>query len=257
MEQLGRSLYIHADETGWKIGLYSRWLWVFSNDDIVIFDVGHRGHEMIEQNLGEKFSGVLICDGFGAYNVIECIKQRCNSHILARMSQLKQIYGEDAPFLPVSKLNQIFKDAAEVHCQQESMSPEEWEKSRKKIKSQLSRWLKKWKPTDAEEKSPLQRELDRLHKHITKHQEEWFLYLSDPDLPTTNNQAERDIRSGVITRKIGGCNKTERGAETTKILTSLLATCRRRGESFIEHCREAIKFREPELLLLKTGKPPP
>jgi hypothetical protein len=41
-------------------------------------------------------------------------------------------------------------------------------------------------------------DVQRLAKHLRHHRHEWFLFLYDPDIPTTNNHAERQIRPGVI-----------------------------------------------------------
>jgi hypothetical protein len=51
-----------------------------------------------------------------------------------------------------------------------------------------------------------------------------FLYLDD--LEATNNQAERILRSAVITRKTNGCNLTRQGADAHAMLSSVLVTCR-------------------------------
>ncbi|MBK8540073.1 MAG: transposase [Ardenticatenia bacterium] len=45
----------------------------------------------------------------------------------------------------------------------------------------------------------------------------------------TNNSAEQALRPAVITRKVGGCNRTVEGAHAHAVLASLGATCRSRG----------------------------
>lgn len=56
---------VHADETGWRIGTDSNWLWVFSSSQMTVYQIGGgRGHDVPLAMLGEDFSGVLACDGF-------------------------------------------------------------------------------------------------------------------------------------------------------------------------------------------------
>jgi hypothetical protein len=43
---------------------------------------------------------------------------------------------------------------------------------------------------------------------IRVHRGEWLVFLHDPEVPPTNNHAEQMLRPAVITRKVGGCNKT-------------------------------------------------
>ena len=43
------------------------------------------------------------------------------------------------------------------------------------------------------------------------------------------SDAERALRPAVITRKVGGCNRTPEGAHAHAVLASIGATCRQRG----------------------------
>ena len=81
-------------------------------------------------------------------------------------------------------------------------------------------------------KHELSPELDRLLNHIMNHFDQWLLFLREPQVPATNNQAERMLRPAVITRKVGGCNKTLWGALVHSILASLMVTCQQQGASF-------------------------
>ena len=58
-------------------------------------------------------------------------------------------------------------------------------------------------------------ELDRLDNHIRAHRGEWLVFLHDPEVPPTNNHAEQLLRSAVVTRKVGDCNKTLWGRWST------------------------------------------
>lgn len=99
-------------------------------------------------------------------------------------------------------------------------------------------------------------DLQRLARHLADHRHEWFLYLYNPELPTTNNLAERQIRPGVITRKVGGCNKTARGAFATKTFASLLATCRQQGRSYRALLTQLLHASTPLRINLASLPPP-
>ena len=71
--------------------------------------------------------------------------------------------------------------------------------------------------------------MERLLNHIMNHFDEWLLFLREPQVPATNNHAERMLRPAVITRKVGGCNKTLLGALVHSILASLMVTCHSRA----------------------------
>jgi transposase len=80
-------------------------------------------------------------------------------------------------------------------------------------------------------------ELDCLDNHIRVLRGEWLVLLHDPEVAPTNNHAEQMLRPAVITRKVGGCNKTLWGALVHSILASIMVTCKRRGKCFLDLAR--------------------
>jgi len=69
----------------------------------------------------------------------------------------------------------------------------------------------------------------RMARHLTKHRAALLPFLYHDGIEPTNNPAEQGLRPGVITRKVGGCNHTDEGANAHAVLASLGATCRKRG----------------------------
>jgi hypothetical protein len=97
-------------------------------------------------------------------------------------------------------------------------------------------------------------ELDRLVNHVANHFDEWLLFLREPEVPPTNNHAERMLRPAVITRKVGGCNKTLLGALVHTILASIMVTCKQQGQKFLELARQLWSTGQPQAIPLV---PPP
>lgn len=76
-EALRKCTVVHADETGWRIGTLSAWLWVFTNQEITVYAIRpSRGHEVVLDILGREFKGVLVSDCFLAY---DATSSRCPS----------------------------------------------------------------------------------------------------------------------------------------------------------------------------------
>ena len=85
------SVVQHVDETGWKIGGRSAWLWVFADDHATVYRIRHsRGHEVVVEVLGEDFGGVLVSDCFLAYDPLQFTKSKCTAHLLKRCSEVEQ-----------------------------------------------------------------------------------------------------------------------------------------------------------------------
>ena len=55
----------------------------------------------------------------------------------------------------------------------------------------------------------------RFVKRLRKHRPHLLRFLYVEGLEATNNQAERQLRPAVITRKTAGCNRTEGAQKPT------------------------------------------
>ena len=67
----------HVDETGWKIGGRSAWLWVFADEHATLYRIRKsRGHEVVVEVLGEDYQGVLVSDCFLAYDPLNFAKSK-------------------------------------------------------------------------------------------------------------------------------------------------------------------------------------
>ena len=84
--------------------------------------------------------------------------------------------------------------------------------------------------------SLISKENERLRTGLLKQHERGHLlrFLKNPSIPPTNNAAERDLRSGVIGRKVSQCSKSQEGADGYAILKSVTETAKRRGQDPLE-----------------------
>ncbi|MBI3798190.1 MAG: IS66 family transposase [Deltaproteobacteria bacterium] len=72
--------------------------------------------------------------------------------------------------------------------------------------------------------------LVRLHGH----KDEGLRFLTNPAVPFTNNQAERDMRMMKLKQKISGCFRAQTGAQTFAILRTVLSTARKQGWNILD-----------------------
>ena len=81
----------HVDETGWKIGGRSAWLWVFADEHATLYRIRpSRGHEVVVEVLGDDCPGVLVSDCFLAYDPLNFRKSKCSAHLLKRCSEVSR-----------------------------------------------------------------------------------------------------------------------------------------------------------------------
>lgn len=121
----------------------------------------------------------------------------------------------------------------------------------REIEDRLDAWLL----TVSRRRAPSP-ELTRLANHIVNHHDEWLVFLHEPEVPATNNHAERMIRPAVITRKVGGCNKNLLGALVHSVLSSIMVTCQQQGEKFLDLARQLWQGGEPQAIPLVPPPPP-
>jgi transposase len=247
LDALRQSNVVHADETGWRIGRLSAWLWVFSSKSTTIYAIRQsRAHEVPQEILGPNFDGYLIVDGLKSYDVLDVAKGRCNGHLLRRCKALRDLVpGKEQKH--IAALSDILKEAIDLAQRREELSADGYARRVQEIENRLDAWL------EANlRKHSLSPELDRLDAHVRAHRGEWLVFLHDPAVPPTNNHAEQMLRPSVITRKLGGCNKNLLGALVHSILSSLMVTCHRQGKRFLDLASKLWQSNEPQAIPLDT-----
>ncbi|MGI6455003.1 MAG: IS66 family transposase [bacterium] len=90
-----------------------------------------------------------------------------------------------------------------------------------------------WESSDAD--------VQRLSRRLQKYWEELLTFLNVPEVPATNNHAEREIRPAVIMRKVIQGNRSDRGARTQAILVRIFRTLKNRNCNPVVSIKEALR----------------
>ena len=85
----------------------------------------------------------------------------------------------------------------------------------------------------------------RLCRRIKRHIKELFILVAEPDVPPDNNAAERSLRHLVISRKVSGGTRSQRGSNSKMTLASLFGAWRARGMNPIVACRQLLSSPQP------------
>lgn len=249
IDLIGQSAVAHTDETGWRIGTLGAWLWVFTNREMTVYTIQpSRGHEVVVEILGEAFAGVLVSDCFTAYDhqaLADWLKQKCVGHLLKDLSELKASKTRGAVRF-ARDVTAVLRAALALRDQKPALSPADFAAQAARLEAQRDELISERRQlTDADNA--------RLAKRLRKHRAPLLRFLYVDGLDATNNQAERMLRPAVITRKTGGCNRTQGGAETHSILASVLTTCRQQGFSILD---SLVKIQRNIGSTLKSLAPP-
>ena len=152
-------------------------------------------------------------------------RAQCNSHIISRCSEMEAEQTRGAVRFP-RDVKVLLKDALELGRQRHAVAPDVYKEAVDEVREALAALAAK----DVTHPENL-----KLAKHLSRHQEPLLRFLDDEAIPPTNNLAERELRGAVVTRKIGGCNRSEPHAHAHAVLSSLAQTAHRRGETLTPH----------------------
>jgi transposase len=235
-----RSSVVHADETGWRIGILSAWLWVFANQEVTVYAIrDNRSSDVVVEILGKKFKGILASDCFVAYDdqrLKAWLKQKCLSHLLKDLKEMEESKtGRAVRF--AQQLTAVLQTALKLKAEKPNLVPATFAQRTQALETQLDALI-------SQRRQLKDRDNIRFARRLRKHRPHLLRFLYVDGLDATNNLAERQLRPGVIIRKTNGCNRTRGGAQTHSILASVLVTCRQHSVPILDYMVSLQRFGE-------------
>ena len=205
----------HYDETSWKVQKeeQGKFAWVAAGTDNndTVFSLGRsRGRGNIE-DIGTGKVG--ISDDYGAYRNAFAEHQLCFAHPHRKLRD-------------VAESNEI-PEEKRAHCKSAyTQFSKLYKHIRQSLEHKLSPYLKRKFKTDFDSVSEHHAldptPLSKIKAALRKNKEKYFTFLRHPGIPVDNNKAERCLRHLVLKRRTSFGSKTQRGAETTSILASVI-----------------------------------
>lgn len=244
-EKIRGSPVVNGDETGWREDGLNGYLWSFSTPEVRYFLYRRtRGQTVVKEVLGEEFEGVLVTDFYAAYNVHKGAHQRCWAHLLRDIHELKKKHEKDER---VQKWSEAVKDIYERAKAYRGPNPRLGEVEQKAERVKKQRGFEQELMEVCKEHIKKEEPMSKLCNRIEKHLPELFMFVGDPRVPADNNAAERSLREPVVSRKISGGTRSEKGSETKSIMASLFGTWRLLGLDLYESCRKILTAKKSEV----------
>ena len=232
----------HVDETGLRIDGKTQWLHVVSHR----MWTWYRCSEKRKDNQPLlKLKGTVIHDHWKPYYQLENLQHGlCNAHHLRELKAVAEI-DQESWALSMSKLLLLANQFK--HRYQELVIP-------KQIRERLmvlydlivSRGLNYHQSLE-----PLERKNNRGRKkrrvghnllmRLRDYKDDVLKFLEKPEVPFTNNQAERDLRMIKCKQKISGGFRTMKGAENFAIIRSVISTLKKQKLNILEKLKEILQ----------------
>ena len=241
-QEIKSAACLTPDETGGRVAGQPAWLhaWVAERATGYALDP-HRQADVLERLIGIAWSGRMVHHGFASYDRFEAAThQPCLGQLLRRVRDLEAKATRGAVDDP-RKLIAWFTEA--IHLRNRSkkgeVSAEQWAPARKVFDG----WLRDlaWPAREVPA-------YETLSGHLGQHLDEWFTFLSHPEIAPTTWEGEPAIRPAVVNRQVWGGNRTGAGARAQDALMSVLETCRRAGRSGLDFVSQTVRaFANPLL----------
>ncbi len=250
--QVAHQPVVHADETKFRVGGENGWMWVFSHPDAVVYRIApSRGQDVVREFL-EGSRGTLVHDGWVPYDIIRTARHQLDLLHVNRWLEREEILHrlEPRPLLrevppklvsagPPPKEFLEFADGVRALLRQAI----EWSESHPDAPDEERRHVyttMRWMTVDHLRKEWRDPAAARIARELWKRRKTLFTFLVVPGVAWHNNEAETQIRQGVLYRKISGGRRSWSGAWALERLLSIYRTCRKRNVKFMQVLKDAL-----------------
>ncbi|RPJ17241.1 MAG: IS66 family transposase [Chloroflexi bacterium] len=227
------SPYINADETGWREDGLNGYIWTFSTKDVRYFIYRRsRSGEIPRETIGDKYLGVVVTDCYAGYNGVLADRQVCWAHLARDLHKLKERNPDNEAVISwANEVKSVYERAKEFR----SKNAGKRRAYRILFEEEIQGLAESYAGSEAPQAV--------LAKRFMDHLEELFMFVEYPEVPSENNGAERALRPAVITRKVCGGTRSQKGSETKMTLMSLFGTWHVRGLDMLDSCRQLLAGR--------------
>ena len=226
----------HLDETGFRIGGRTQWLHIFSTAWLTFYRISAKRGSLLS-----GVTGIVVHDHWKPYYTMKGVLHAlCNAHHLRELKALVEIEKEEW----ARKMQRLLRRACHaVNLARERgvpLSPPLIELFRRSYDGILKEGLVFHGRQPVLGRAPAvgQRKRRGRQRRRTGHnlllrlstrKEDVLRFLTDPDVPFTNNQAEQDGRMMKVKQKISGGFRSEDGANTFVINRTVISTAKKQG----------------------------
>ena len=236
MNQLPYEPYLGADETGHKDDGKLHWSWCFQNKQYCVFHINpSRGSQVLKAVLGETFKGTLGSDYYSAYQkymkYCSVLIQYCMAHLIREIRFLAE-HSDILLSRWGKKLLSWIKKLFETLHKRDDYTERGFNRRMETIKQAFLKQVRR--PPDHK----LARKLKKRFKG--KKADNYFVFLTDPNVEPTNNSTEQAIRYLVIDRLVTQGTRGQKGMRWCERAWTVVATCKKQGRNVFDFIHEAI-----------------
>lgn len=220
----------HSDTTSWRINGRNYVAWIFIACGVVLYKIRKSTCHKVGLSFLKKQAGnVLVVDRLSAMRLFAekagFLLQVCWSHILQNTKPFAENFGAEGKYLH-SRLKEIYALA-------QGLNHKGTQEMAEQLKAEIFQLtLKHYKH------STIRKFVNNLYYRDGN---DLFRFVTDPEIDSTNNISERELRALVIIRKISNGSRSTRGANATAMLLSIIQTLRFKGGNVLQELQAILK----------------
>jgi transposase len=208
---------ICSDETSARVAGQTWWEWVFIGRGAVLHLIRpSRGKAVPQVVFGETKPAIWVSDMLGSQRGHGAEWQVCLAHLLRDANYAIEC-GDTAFSAP---FKQLLLRAIAHGRRREALQ----DSTLRQYRADLDRRLDRIMAT-----APIGAAGRKLRQRIAANRAHLFVFLTNREVPSTNNISERNLRPSVIFRKVTNCFRGEWGAEAYAAFRSVTSTAKADG----------------------------
>ena len=225
----------HLDETGLRIGARTRWLHVICTPLLAAYRVSER-----RGAVPAGVSGVAVHDHWQCYWPMEGVEHAlCNAHHLRELQALVEFDKEDwarRMQRHLLRARRVARLARERDMAVPGRLLARLVRGYDRLLVEAMAFHENQPPLSSPGRrgAPRRRKGHNLALRLHERRDETLRFLTDPQVPFTNNEAERDLRMMKLRQKISGGFRSRSGADDFAILRTVIATAQKQGRNVLK-----------------------
>ncbi len=230
-----------SDETSARVSGKTWWEWVFVGTLAVLHVIRpSRGKAVVQGLFGAIQPLVWVSDMLGSQRGHAVQWQVCLAHLL-RDARYAIECGDTAFSTPFKRL---LLRAVAIGQRRERLKDTTLAQYRADLDRRLDRIMAA---------VPLGEPGRKLRKRIAANRAHLFVFVTNRNVPYTNNVSERHLRPSVIFRKVTNGFRCEWGAQTYAAFRSVVSTAKANQASVLTVLRFVLANYSPDDLLIEVG----
>jgi len=226
---------VHPDETSWREGRRTAWLWTAATPTVTVFRIDRRRSGFVARELlGASFDGVAVSDRFSGYNWLP-VEQRqlCWAHLRRDFQEMVD-RDDEGSWIGAALLGHIRPMFRWWHqLRAGKMTRSRFQVRMRTVERRVQTDLLIGSMCASDKTAGTCAELRKLEPAL-------WTFVREPGVEPTNNSAERAIRPAVLWRKGSFGTHSEFGSRFVERILSVVASLKQQGRNALDFLVAAL-----------------